>query len=226
MNFRICLSLGSSKSRTKEKDSVLVLHTGGERGKPTGGSGDSDRGGGEPVKGMCYEWLLSLWAPGAALCWGHLWKPEAGGASGGLRWALPHGGIDFPSPTSPGCIPWKLPWPRESCPRKWEIQVPDTGAGVLIQPLPGQDFGQLRSWTPSSQGNHKHQIKLACEMAQHFVVYETSCWGTPETLGDRPSTTSRWVPLLSLTPWRADGGRQDSGQESHVWLRGCLLVGS
>lgn len=44
VNFRICLSWGSSKRRTEDRDSVLVLYVGGECRKRTGGSGDSDRG--------------------------------------------------------------------------------------------------------------------------------------------------------------------------------------
>lgn len=47
MNFRICLSLGSSKSRPGDKDAVLVVYTGRNSGKHTGGSGESKTGRGK-----------------------------------------------------------------------------------------------------------------------------------------------------------------------------------
>lgn len=47
MNFRICLSLGFSKSRPGDGDLMLVVCTGSDSGKDTGGSGTNKTGRGK-----------------------------------------------------------------------------------------------------------------------------------------------------------------------------------
>lgn len=47
MNFRICASLGFSKSRPGDKGLVLAIYTGSDSGRHTGGSGRNKTGRGK-----------------------------------------------------------------------------------------------------------------------------------------------------------------------------------